>query len=1227
MLNKILATILLVVMLVSIAQPIFAFSSSGTGKWVAGQYDSGMQTTDSKYNTGVIIRRLTNYTTNEKITVFCAEYGVDSSTGSVETAQHIVPTDPLMKKACKIAYFGWYSRYGDYAVDGGILTNDLNQARFDYVFTQQMIWEVLGQSTATFKNRDIQGQYSSFKDRINFLIRDMDKRPSFSGKTITLNLGQTKTLLDTNGVLVNYPSIDKTIEGIRIQHNQCEERMQITTSNHCTLEKYTISEEMMKSWGMIKEATNDNDTTVFFSFKDGVQDQLYSMNYNEPVSMYLDLQINLFGKLELSKLDTNGRLIDGAIFEIDGPDNFHEEVAVTNGKITVDKLKKGTYTIKEKIAPNGYIADPNTYSVEIVPGQTTTQEIVNERPTGTFTLVKKNSEGTAYLEDAKYRIWNSNGYDQEFTTNQYGRIVVTGLQLGTYNYKEIQAPYGYVLDTNTYLFEIKYQNQNASVIYVNEERTNTEPTGTISIIKKDSETGVTPQGDATLENAVYNIYANEDIYNVARTEKFYSKGDLVATRTTNAKGETEEICELPLGRYIVKEEIAPNGYLIDSKEYEVNLTYKDQNTKVIASSVTSTDKVKEMQVHIYKTGIKENSGLVAGLEGAEFTIKLYADVEKAYENGYSYDEVWNCVESERTQEVQKIAPTYETITTNEKGDAYTLDKLPYGKYIVKETKTPKDFISAPDFTFSITRDESEIQEIAQKVKNLVVNNEPIAAYIRLIKKDAETGKTVTLNSSTFEIKATEDIRDVTTGEILYQKGQAISQKVGNTIYSSFTTNADNIVVPDNSYNNENNDKGSVITPLLFTAGSYEIVEIKVPEGYLQLDNPVSFKIEGIKDFEKDKEGDYIKEVVIENEKPTGTLIIDKTIITREAVDKSLINISDLSGIQFKLTVKEDVIDSADGSVIYEKGQEIGIYNLDKNGDLKVENLPMGTYELQEVKTLDGLVLESTKYEVKFAQKDQITKVYTAIKEIVNNTSLVEISKTDITGEKTLVGAKLTVLDINDEVIDTWTSTEETHKIEGLVVGKTYILREEIAPEGYTIAEDIKFTVKNDNEPQTVKMKDMPIIKKIRIIKADSETKEIIKASFKFAIYEDVECTKLIKEVDSVPENGTVIFDDLKYGTYYIKEIQAPDGYLLSDKIIKIEINDKGVFADGELLEEDNSVCTFTYFNQQIPKIQTGNERSYPLLLSSLLISVLGLVFVISNKKFCIHRVQKPINKK
>ena len=91
------------------------------------------------------------------------------------------------------------------------------------------------------------------------------------------------------------------------------------------------------------------------------------------------------------------------------------------------------------------------------------------------------------------------------------------------------------------------------------------------------------------------------------------------------------------------------------------------------------------------------------------------------------------VDSNRVAKAQEIAPTYEAIVTNESGDAYTKNKLPYGTYIVKETITPKDYETASDFTFSITDDETEIKDIAKKVKNIVVNNEQLETYIKLVK--------------------------------------------------------------------------------------------------------------------------------------------------------------------------------------------------------------------------------------------------------------------------------------------------------------------------------------------------------------------------------------------------------------------------------------------------------------------------------------------------------------
>lgn len=695
----------------------------------------------------------------------------------------------------------------------------------------------------------------------------------------------------------------------------------------------------------------------------------------------------------------------------------------------------------------------------------------------------------------------------------------------------------------------------------------------------------------------------------------------------------------------------------------------------------------------------------------------------------------------------------------------------------KETQMPKDFETASDFYFSITQDESEIEEISKKVKDIYINNEQLETYIKLIKKDKKTGKVVTASSATFQIKATEDIYDRGNNKIIYKKGEIITQKIGSTTYSTFTTNADNLVIPTESYNSENDEKGTVVTPLKLEVGSYELLELQEPECFLIAENSIKFKVEGIRDYDKDQDGDYILTIEVYNEQPTGNLIIDKSIALREDADTSLVDISDLSKIQFKLTAKEDMIDKADNSVIYSAGEEIGIYNLSKEGKLEISNIPMGYVLLQEIQTLDGLLLNDEVYEIEFKQENNTTKVYTKTLEIENETTIVEISKTDITGEKEIVGATLRVLDKDNNVIDKWVSTEKSHIIEGLIVGQEYILEEEISAKGYVKATSIKFIVNNtteiqkvtmidkivemskidisgkeiegaglkvydkdgnivdewistkephiiqgliegetyimheeiaiegyvkatdieftvtldketqhiemidkivlisktdlvtgeelpgaelivtdkdgnevdkwistdephqviglkegeeytlteitcpygfeqaetitfkvttDKETQKIEMKDMPILKTLKIFKVDEDTEEIIKDKFTFAIYEDEECTRLIQMVDSDKKQGTVTFEGVRYGTVYLKEVSAPKGYQLSDKIVKIEINDNGVFADGELLEDDNSICTFTYYNKQIPKIQTGNEINYILLIASIVISLIGI---------------------
>ena len=1318
--DKVLATILLIITLFSIIQPVLAVS--GTGTWAGGQYASGMKTTDNQNgSTGVLIRRLINTSTKEKLTVFCAEHGVDFTTGTSYNGEYYTPTNSTVKRACKIAYFGWYKDNGGYVVDGGILASDMIWVKEAYVFTQQYIWETLGQSSATFIDSAVQDRYIAFKNDINNKIDNMQKKPSFCSTTITLEAGETTTITDANGVLADYTSVDVTTEGIRIVHNKGENTMNITVNEDCQREEYRISDEMMKNWGIIKEETRDNDSTIYFSFKEGVQNQLYAMHYNDPVTMNLDLKINLLGNLELNKLNTNGDLVEGAVFNVTGANGFNRDVEVTNGKITLEKIKKGTYFVKEKSSPYGYLLNTETYSVEVKPNQTATQAIVNDEPTGEIEITK---------------------------------------------------------------IDIDAGNQNRV-------------------------DGTSHHGDASIKGAEYTLYASSDIYNKKGTVKYFSKDDEIAKFTFNEYGVASikitnnttsaqisvngnKLIGLPMGNFYSKETIVPNGYTKDTNTYTYTLSYKDSNTKVIKTSGIVKNKVEQAPFEVIK--ITSNSNEVAQtVEGAEFTAIL-----SKYVDFYgSFDEA-----KKHLNEFAK--DEYSIFKTGSNGRGIS-GLLAYGEYTVNETYTPSPEIeTVKQFYVTIDKDSKT------PIKELVANDYPFEAYLKLQKQDKKTGKFVTYSNATFELyRQNEDTK----------KWEQVECKVGDKYYKSWTTDSE----------------GVAKTETKLEAGSYKLSEVKIPTGFVQLDGELTFRVDNRNStLNYDKDLDAWITVTAKNEQPTGTLKLNKKVALREDIDKTMIKDIDFTKISFELVTDEKIIDYADGSTIYEKGKVVGKYNLKADGTLTVTSLPMGRYHLKELTTVDGAVLDETEHKIIFEQKDTITKEYIVEKDIENKTTEIEISKTDITGEKELIGAKLTVIDENNEVIDSWVSSEKTHKIEGLKVGKKYTLREQIAPDsfvkstdiqfiventaevqkvtmidkiveitkadiageeiegatlqvidknnnvvdewvstkephkisgltegekytlheeicvdtfvkatdiefevttdkatqkitmidkiveitkaniageeiegatlqvidkdnnvvdewvstkephkisgltegekyilheeicvdefvkatdvefevttdketqkitmidkvveivktdlitgeeiegaelkvldeddnvidewvstkephrvsgleegrhyklveitspyGFEIAESIEFEVTADKETQKIEMKDKPILTDIKVIKIDSETKERINAKFTFGIYEDEQCTKLIKEVKSNIEDATVLFDEIRYGTWYIKELKAPNNYILSDKVVKLEINDEGVFADGKELSKTDEVYSFEFEN-------------------------------------------------
>lgn len=822
---------------------------------------------------------------------------------------------------------------------------------------------------------------------------------------------------------------------------------------------------------------------------------------------------------------------------------------------------------------------------------------------GWIDLIKKsanegitNNNGCYSLEGAVYGIYSDGVKVDEITTDKNGYAKSSILPVGNYTVKEITASTGYDLDENTYsVTVVKDQTVSAN----SNETPGNDPIG-IEIVKNDVETLGLPQGDATLEGAEFTVKYYDGYYtknnlpeNATRTwvvKTINRKNKYVAGITYSnsfIKEKSDELFYdeagapvLPLGTISVEETKAPKGYLLKGNtlnvtdtatgnistvkdtNYVAQITKEYQGAKLQfgndANELVVTEKVKKQKIQIFKSGYRNGmSEVVKGLQGAEFTFKLKYEVDHV-----GWDN----------------ATVYDVVTTNEDGLA-TTKYLPFGEYLVRETVTPKDYYTNPDFTVSITKDHSEYENEEDQVKKVVLNNRPVETQLKLVKQDEETGKTVSLNSASFKIVADEDILDG--GNIVYKKGQYITQKVGGKKYDTFTTNSDNVVVVKTEYTNDDDEKGEVFLPLQFFAGKYHLEEVKVPTGFIGLGKTQSFEMSGLLDYTKDEDGDPIYTITVRDEQPKGEIKLNKTVADLDT-DVDLVDRSDLSKIQFVLKVKENIYSPVDGSLMFAKddvittensgavvnaGSEVGngVYALSKDGHLDISNLPMGVgeaeYYLQEVKTLDGCVLDTTKYDAIFKQSDYTTKTYIKSFDVENLTTDFEFNKTDVTGDKEVEGAQLTVTDEEGNVVDQWTSTDKVHSIEGLVVGKTYTLSETVTAKDYVKATDIKFTVKNSSELETVTMKD----KQVSFTKTDvTGEKEVEGAEITVT---DKVTGKVVDKWTSTKESHFI--NGLEEGrTYILSETVSPEEYVKSTDIeftvSKEKVNEKVNMKDKQV---------------------------------------------------------------
>ena len=883
-----------------------------------------------------------------------------------------------------------------------------------------------------------------------------------------------------------------------------------------------------------------------------ISPEVFALKDNQNVFVTEDITS---GTIKINKTAEDG-IVAGREFKITWTENGkgHSKTAETNnsgiveftGLPVYDWASKSaiTYTISEINVDTRY-ETPKAQNVTLTSGSvdlTVTANFVNELKTGAIRINKQSEDGQN--GDRTFMV-SGNGKTYTITTGADGIAILSDIPVYNSNNEKI------VYTISEKDVPVRYVTPADQTVTLTADATvdvtfeNSLKKFTVEIKKTDIETG-TAQGDASLSGAIYGIYQD---------------GELVDTYTTDENGcfKTKEyVC----GNWTIQEITPSEGYLLDTTVYSVGAEAKHYTIENNAINMAVYETPVKGKISIIKHSDDGTTQIETPEEGAEF--QVYLKSAGSYENAKDTEKDY--------------------LICDENGFAQT-KMLPYGVYVVHQTAGWENTEWMDDFEVNICENE--------KNYFYLINDAVLTSYVKIVKKDAETGNIIPVAGIGFKVW------DCT-----------------NECYVVQTVNYPTPTDIDTFYTDES---GTLMLPYELVYGDYELHEVQSANGYVLNSTPVPFTIDGTVNtviVEKEnkpqkgrisvqKSGDVFVSVAAASSCYTdenGNVIVNPTTYT------PVFEETGLAGAVFEITAAEDIV-TADGTIRAKKGDIVATLTTDENGYAESDLLYLGKYEVKETKAPYGYVQNTTSEMVELTYAGQEIEVRDTVNQaFVNDYQGVEITlskfmerdelfgigendaylsvRFGLFAAEDIIAADGTFIPADGMVAEVSLGEDMTAKFDAqLPFGRYYV--QEIATDEHYMLNGEKYLVNFEymgQEMTTVSIDCGTFENRLKRgnvngYKVNENNESLENALFGLFTAGTTEFTAdTVIKTSISDETGYFEFTEIPYGEYVIREIAAPTGYILSNEIYPVSIAE-----DGDTVEiiAENKAITVEISKQDI----------------------------------------------